>query len=434
MTMLRMTVVVCLAALMAGLITAQDAKRTARPAPASSTELAGEANPPAQYPTEELEAVRTQLLNLESALEQLSGAAPANSVDLASLQQARAGIQQMPYEHLNALRKGLTPSGISTRLAGARQNMQAFVAARAGGHPTASRQLTPMASVPSTPPASFPAPASICDPTNLITAVKNFAVGGEELLFGAAGGTLSVTGSVSVNGSLGVCPACFSGTASTGITLTADIPSFPTASLGASVTTGTATAYNPQSLPNMRIPETVMLGADAVWFLADAVREFSQDACNQQILGENVKLACLAVDALWVVAKAVNAGIHYCDSDLTTQVTDDSYTGLSSIYTNLYSIGNTLDTHIGTADTEIQTRLGTTNTEIDTRLGTANTEIDSRIAALSAQLALLNTNTAAQINTLTQAIGSLVTCLKFPANCTLPGGPVHPSVAPAGQK
>ena len=204
--------------------------------------------------------------------------------------------------------------------------------------------------------------------------------------------------------------------------------------MGASVAPGSAGSYDPQALPNMRIPEDVVLGADAVWFLADAIREFSQDACNEQILGENAKLACIAVDALWVVAKAVDGGIHYCDSDLTTQVTDSSYSGLSYIYSNLYSIGNALDTHIGTADTEIDTRLGNANTEINTRLGNADTDIDTRIAALTAQLALLNSQTSTQFAALNQLVGNLVLCLKSPATCGSGGGAPAPGPLSTGRR
>jgi len=87
----------------------------------------------------------------------------------------------------------------------------------------------------------------------------------------------------------------------------------------------------------------VIVSADVVRFVADTIREFSQDACKQDILGENASLVCIAIDALWVIADAIDEGIHFCDDDLTGSVIDTSYAGVADVHADLYSIGTSLD-------------------------------------------------------------------------------------------
>jgi hypothetical protein len=170
-----------------------------------------------------------------------------------------------------------------------------------------------------------------------------------------------------------------------------------------------------------RTPTAVILAADVVWFVADGVREFAQDACKQEavVLGEggNTSLACIAVDVIWIAAKAVDEGIHFCDDDFTGAVVDASYERLDDIHTDVNNLGtalNAVDTHLSGVNTEIDTRVGnvdthltTVNTEIDTRLTTVNTEIDGRLAAGDTHL----TNVNADIDLKLANLATLVTTL-----------------------
>src|SRR5260370_1143088 len=70
-----------------------------------------------------------------------------------------------------------------------------------------------------------------------------------------------------------------------------------------------------------RIPTGVVIAADVIFFVADTVRELAQDACKQDVValgeGGNTSLVCTIVDTVWVIAKAVDEGIRFCDDDLT---------------------------------------------------------------------------------------------------------------------
>jgi hypothetical protein len=80
---------------------------------AGITPSPSESNPSGQYATKDLKDLkdlRCQLLDLADSLKQFAAIAPPDSADLDGLQQARTRIQQMPYEHLNRLRNGISPS------------------------------------------------------------------------------------------------------------------------------------------------------------------------------------------------------------------------------------------------------------------------------------------------------------------------------------
>lgn len=79
-------------------------------------------------------------------------------------------------------------------------------------------------------------------------------------------------------------------------------------------------SYQPNpACPGTPYPYGVMAAAMAVFFVADSVRELAQDACKETvvILGEggNTSLVCVAVDVVWIAAKAVFEGLNLCDGD-----------------------------------------------------------------------------------------------------------------------
>src|SRR6266568_826552 len=91
-----------------------------------------------------------------------------------------------------------------------------------------------------------------------------------------------------------------------------------------------------------RIPTAVVLAADVIFFVADTVRELAQDACKETVViageGGNTSLACTIVDTVWVVAKAVDLGIHFCDDDLTGAVVDANFARLNHIHDDLAAV------------------------------------------------------------------------------------------------
>jgi hypothetical protein len=158
-----------------------------------------------------------------------------------------------------------------------------------------------------------------------------------------------------------------------------------------------------------RIPASVVLAADVVWFVADGVREAAQDACKETAViageGGNGSLACIAVDAVWITAKAVNEGIHFCDDDLTGAVVDANYARLDDVHTDVNNLGtalNAVDTHLTTVNTEIDTRLAAG----DTHLTNVNADIDLKIANLTTLVTTLIANLSSQLTAATNHLNA----------------------------
>src|SRR5215471_5891520 len=120
---LTMIVVVCIATGMTFPLRAQNPTRLTRAtrATAGATAMSGlaptdaERSPSGQYSSADLENLRAQLVKLSNTVEQFAALAPPDLVDLDSLHQAQSQIQQMPYQTLNTLRQGLSPSKINAR-------------------------------------------------------------------------------------------------------------------------------------------------------------------------------------------------------------------------------------------------------------------------------------------------------------------------------
>lgn len=167
-----------------------------------------------------------------------------------------------------------------------------------------------------------------------------------------------------------------------------------------------------------RIPTGVVLAADVVFFVADGVREFAQDACKQEavVLGEggNTSLACIIVDTVWIVAKAVDEGIHFCDDDLTGNIIDTNYQRLDHIHTDLANTDGrvaAVDTHLTTVDNRVAGEFVTLDSKIavefnaldthlgnvDTRIAKEFTDLETRLTALLAGLSTQVTNASAQL-------------------------------------
>ena len=128
------------------------------------------------------------------------------------------------------------------------------------------------------------------------------------------------------------------------------------------VTGGACTSSNGTDVN--RIPVAIVLAADVTWFVADGVREAAQDGCKQEAVvageGGNGSTACIPVDAVWIAAKAVNEGIHFCDDDLTGNVVDANYARLAFLHDQITGMDNHLtnvDNHLSGEVTALQAQM-----------------------------------------------------------------------------
>jgi hypothetical protein len=159
------------------------------------------------------------------------------------------------------------------------------------------------------------------------------------------------------------------------------------------VATGVCTSANGSDVT--RIPAAIVLAADVVWFAADSVRELAQDVCKEELVvageGGNTSLACAVVDAVWIVAKAVNEGIHFCDDDLTGDVIDANYGRLAFINDeigNLQGSVNNVGNQVSNVGTQVS-NVGAQITALDTHLTNVDTHVANEFSTLDAHLVAL---------------------------------------------
>ncbi len=119
----------------------------------------------------------------------------------------------------------------------------------------------------------------------------------------------------------------------------------------------------------------VIIAADVIYFVAEGVREAAQNACDQVVVaagfGGNGSLACIVVDVVYILAKAVNQGIHFCDDDYAGAVSEASFERLGHIHDDIEDIKANDNTNyaniIGNATTN--------TTTITSAVTTAKTDI-----------------------------------------------------------
>jgi hypothetical protein len=88
-----------------------------------------------------------------------------------------------------------------------------------------------------------------------------------------------------------------------------------------------------------RTSEAAIDASDAALFVAETVREAASRACDEVvvILGEggNGSLACLITDGIYIAAKAVNYGLHFCNDKIDQAELLASYTRLAHLHSDL---------------------------------------------------------------------------------------------------
>ncbi len=128
------------------------------------------------------------------------------------------------------------------------------------------------------------------------------------------------------------------------------------------------------------------------------MRDAAQNACNEVIVvagfGGNVRLVCIATDVIYLAAKAVNQGIHFCDDDYAASVGQASYERLGHINDDLTDIKANDNTNY----TNIIGNAATNTTTIKTAVTNAETAIVSND----------NKNTGTITKAVTDAQGNII--------------------------
>jgi len=95
------------------------------------------------------------------------------------------------------------------------------------------------------------------------------------------------------------------------------------------------------SCGSTRVSDTIIDASDTALFVAEGVRDAASRACGQVavVLGEggNGNLACIATDAIYLAAKVVNYGLHYCNDKIDGAEQGATYERLGHIHTDIES-------------------------------------------------------------------------------------------------
>jgi len=95
------------------------------------------------------------------------------------------------------------------------------------------------------------------------------------------------------------------------------------------------------SCGSTRTSEAIIDASDVALFAAEVIREAASRACDEVvvILGEggNGSLACIITDGIYIAAKIVNFGLHFCDDKIDQAELGATYTRLGHIHSDLES-------------------------------------------------------------------------------------------------
>lgn len=176
-----------------------------------------------------------------------------------------------------------------------------------------------------------------------------------------------------------------------GVTKLVDTAPFPVAN-------GECTSSN--GADTGRLPTSVVLAADVIYFVAEGVKDAATDACNQVgvvvVAGEgggaNTSLACIATDAIYVAAHAVDEGIHFCDDDLTGAVGDANYARLDYINTNLNGVDTDLTNGFASQGTLVTNGFTSLGTQVSNGFGSLGTQVSNSNAQITGEFSALDTH------------------------------------------
>ncbi|MES1240201.1 MAG: hypothetical protein ABUT39_01145 [Acidobacteriota bacterium] len=148
-----------------------------------------------------------------------------------------------------------------------------------------------------------------------------------------------------------------------------------------------------------RQDSAVMAASEAALFVAETVREEASRACDETVVvlgeGGNGSLVCLVTDAVYIVAKAANQALAFCDGDIDSAEIEGSYDRLAHIHSNLEtSIANdnsntaAINSNVDAAEAAIiandNANRNLINANTDTRAAEINANTNSRAAQIIA--------------------------------------------------
>ncbi|HUR97346.1 MAG TPA: hypothetical protein VMZ26_04680 [Pyrinomonadaceae bacterium] len=158
------------------------------------------------------------------------------------------------------------------------------------------------------------------------------------------------------------------------------------------------------------VPSGLIVAADVVYFLAESVRDIAQDGCNEVIVilgeGGNGRLVCLVTDAVYIIAKAVYAGVHFCDDDYAASVGEANHARLEHIHSDLEtSVANDDANKAAIIANDDANKTAIVNNDNTNKTAIVNNDNTNKTAIVNND----NTNTAALTALITSALNAIIT-------------------------
>jgi hypothetical protein len=93
------------------------------------------------------------------------------------------------------------------------------------------------------------------------------------------------------------------------------------------------------SCGSTRTDDAVVDASDTALFVAEGIRDAASRACDEVIVilgeGGNGSLACLITDGIYVAAKIINYGLHYCNDKIDSAEQQANFNRLGHLHTDL---------------------------------------------------------------------------------------------------
>lgn len=184
-----------------------------------------------------------------------------------------------------------------------------------------------------------------------------------------------------------------------------------------------------------KVDDAIIDASDTALFVAEGIRDVASRACGQVVVvlgaGGNGNAACIVTDAVYLAAKIINYGLHYCNdkideaeqsatydrlghlhSDLENSVANDN-ANATGIISNDNTNKNTLLTNIASAKTDIITNDNNNKTAIITN---DNINKDTIVTNDNANKTAIINNDNANKDTIVTAIENAKTTIIVNAN------------------
>ena len=90
-----------------------------------------------------------------------------------------------------------------------------------------------------------------------------------------------------------------------------------------------------------KVDDAIVDASDTALFVAEGVRDAASRACGQVVVaagfGGNGNTACIATDAIYLAAKIINYGLHYCNDKIDEAEQEATYNRLGHLHSDLES-------------------------------------------------------------------------------------------------